>query len=161
MRLALTKQTPEILLADLSDQTVRYLVARSDENRIRLISSGKFDIDPDGESMGIAQRIREQLQQQSISCSRACLLLSRPEIDTVTDSLPPASDSELPVLVANLVAQNSEDADSKVIDFLVTSHANENGVDVLAMTCDQSAISEHVQEFNRNGFDLQHITYSG
>ena len=161
MRLALTKQTPEILLADLSDQTVRYLVARSDENRIRLISSGKFDIDPDGESMGIAQRIREQLQQQSISCSRACLLLSRPEIDTFTDSLPPVSDSELPVLVANLVAQNSEDADSKVIDFLVTSHANENGVDVLAMTCDQSAISEHVQEFNRNGFDLQHITYSG
>ena len=66
MRLALTKQTPEILLADLSDQTVRYLVARSDENRIRLISSGKFDIDPDGESMGIAQRIREQLQQQSM-----------------------------------------------------------------------------------------------
>ena len=88
------------------------------------------------------------------------MLLSRPEIDTFTDSLPPASDSELPVLVANLVA-NSEDADSKVIDFLVTSHANENGVDVLAMTRDQSAISEHVQEFNRNGFDLQHITYSG
>ena len=161
MKLSFSKQTPELLIADLTDQTVRYLVVRFNKSRVQLISRGKFDVDSLDEGVGLAEQIRTNLDEQSISCNRACLLLSRPSIDTVSDSLPPASEAELPILVANLVAQHNEDAEQKVIDFLVTSHSEDEGVDVLAMTCDRSLIESHQSEFSRSGFALQNITYSG
>lgn len=161
MRLSLSKQTPELLIADLTDQAVRYLVVRFSKDRIQLISRGQFDVHSQDDGVGLAQQIRMLLDEQSISCNQACLLLSRPSIDTVTDSLPPASTDELPILVANLVAQHDEDADQKVIDFLVTSQSDDKGIDVLAMTCDRSMIESHQKEFSRNGFSLRNITYSG
>ncbi|MGB1926807.1 MAG: hypothetical protein ACPHL6_09760, partial [Rubripirellula sp.] len=91
MRLSLSKQTPELLIADLTDQAVRYLVVRFKQDRVQLISRGQFDVHSQDDGVGLAQQIRMLLDEQSISCNQACLLLSRPSIDTVTDSLPPAS----------------------------------------------------------------------
>ena len=67
----------------------------------------------------------------------------------------------MPALVASLVAQDTDDAENKTTDFLVTSQPGSSGVDVLAMTCATEVIAGHIKEFKASGFAIQTITYAG
>ena len=87
--------------------------------------------------MALANHFREN----SIQVQRLVLLLSRPELDLLTLTLPPADASELPALVANEVEQQLGETDEPpAIDFYVlptykltdADATSEMGVQVMA-----------------------------
>ncbi len=162
MKIPFSSKTAELVLVDLSDQSARYLVVRPSGDSMKLLAVGELAGTHDQtDELSLATRLRETLDELSVTCKSAVLLLSRPQVETVSETLPPASSEELPSLVASAVAQQSEDAEAKIIDFMVTSDASEESVEVLAMTCDRSTVEECVTDFRANGFSLAVISYAG
>ena len=80
MKLPVSKQTAECVLVDLSDQSARYLVVRGGGNGVQIIAHGLLVERADTSDLTLAQRLREDLRDKSVSCNRAALLLSRPTI---------------------------------------------------------------------------------
>jgi len=88
--------------------------------------------------------LAKHFREHSIQVQRLVVLLSRPELDLLTLTLPPADASELPALVASEVEQQLGEADEPpAIDFYVLPNSNVsrvegtqatalNGVQVLA-----------------------------
>ncbi len=113
------------------------------------------------EETTVAQQLRSRLDEESIKCTTAAMLLSRPAVEFYSGSMPPAEDHELPALVENFVAQEADDGDDRVIDFVITGSDNETTTDVLAMSCDRSVISNAAQQFRDAGFKLIAATYNG
>jgi hypothetical protein len=64
--------------------------------------------------------LAKHLQEQRLSVNRLVVLLARPELDLLTLSLPPASNDELPILVAAEVEQQQgETQDPPAVDYFV------------------------------------------
>lgn len=64
--------------------------------------------------------LAKHLQEQRLSVNRLVVLLARPELDLLTLSLPPASNEELPILVAAEVEQQQgETQDPPAVDYFV------------------------------------------
>ncbi len=69
--------------------------------------------------------LASHFQQQSIHVQKLVVLLSRPELDFLTLTLPPAEANELPALVAGEVEQQLGESDEPpVVDFYVLSTTN-------------------------------------
>jgi len=147
-----------ILLVDQGDPTPRFLVATYDQKQLKVLLKGQLVRD---QEITLAQQLRNRLEEESFNCTRAALLLSRPAVEFFSGSMPPAEEHELPVLVENFVAQETDDGDDRVIDFLVTGGDQETTTDILAMTCDQSVIESAVRQFKEAGFKLLAATYNG
>ena len=162
MRNPFSSRNAELVLVDLSDQSVRYLVVRPSSDSMKLLAVGELASSSEqADDLSLATRLREALDQVPVKCKSAILLLSRPQIESVAETLPPSTNEELPSLVASIVAQHSDEAEAKIIDFMVTSDASDESLDVLAMTCDRSAVEESVADFRGNGFAIPVITYAG
>ncbi len=146
-----------ILLVDQGDPTPRFLVATYDQKQLQIVLQGQLVRD---QEVTVATQLRNRLDQESIRCTQAALLLSRPTVEFFAGSMPPSEPHELPALVANFVAQETDDADDRVIDFLVTSD-NKMTTDVLAMTCDRDVVERASHEFKEAGFKLLAATYNG
>ncbi len=113
------------------------------------------------EELDVATQLREELCKASVDCKRAAVLLTRPTIETVSGSLPPASEDELPDLVASLVTQETDDAGERVVDFLtIPAQPSQSSIDVLAVTCHRSMIDSIQAQFKDAGFKLEAVTYS-
>ncbi len=147
-----------ILLVDQGDPAPRFLVATYDQKQLTVLLKGQLVRDG---GLTIAQQLRSRLEDQSIACSQAALLLSRPTVEFFSGSMPPAEDYELPSLVKNFVAQESDDGDQRVIDFVITGGDNETTTDVLAMTCDRAVLETATKQFKEAGFKLSAATYCG
>lgn len=147
-----------ILLVDQGDPAPRFLVATYDQKQLTVLLKGQLVRDG---GLTIAQQLRSRLEDQSIACSQAALLLSRPTVEFFSGSMPPAEDYELPSLVQNFVAQESDDGDQRVIDFVITGGDNETTTDVLAMTCDRAVLETATKQFKEAGFKLSAATYCG
>ena len=147
-----------ILLVDQGDPTPRFLVATYDQKQLQVLLKG--NLVPDSEST-VAAQLRNRLEEAGIQCTQAVLLLSRPAVEFFSGSMPPAEPHELPTLVENFVYQETDDADDRVIDFIVTGGDHETTSDVLAMTCDKTVLETAVREFKEAGFKLQAATYNG
>lgn len=159
MKFPLVPNRPNtLLLVDQGDPTLRYLVATHDQKKLKVLLKGKLLRDKE---LSVAQQLRNRLDEESIKCSQAALLLSRPTVEFFSGSMPPAEDHELPALVKNFVAQEADDGDDRVIDFIITGGDNETATDVLAMTCDRRVIDTSVKEFKEAGFKLNTATYNG
>jgi hypothetical protein len=64
--------------------------------------------------------LADHFREHSLSVQRLVVLMSRPELDQLTLSLPPADESELPALVANAVEQQlGESEERPLVDFHV------------------------------------------
>jgi len=64
--------------------------------------------------------LAKHFQEQRLSVNRLVVLLARPELDLLTLSLPPASNDELPILVAAEVEQQQgETQDPPAVDYFV------------------------------------------
>jgi hypothetical protein len=147
-----------ILLIDQGDPTPRFLVAGYDQKQLVVLMKGQLVRD---EESTIAQQLRNRLDEESIGCTKAALLLSRPTVEFFSGSMPPAEEHELPALVENFVVQEADDSENRVIDFVVTGGDNETTTDVLAMTCDRSIITNATRQFRDAGFKLIAATYNG
>ncbi len=159
MKLTLSKRTDTLLLVEPSNAGPRYVVTSSDGTELRILAEGQLDaVDEVG---SLPQRLRERLQESSIHCNRAALLLSRPTIETCSGSVPPADDSELPEMVKGLVAHEIDDADERIIDFLITGRGDDQSIDILAMTYDRRDFDTATREFKDAGFTLESVTYNG
>ena len=156
-----SKRTGPLLLVDLSEQSPRYLVVTRGQDRLNVLASGRMERD---EESDVATQLRKELSEASVVCKRAAVLLTRPTIETVSGSLPPASEDELPDLVASLVTQETDDAGETVVDFLTIpaqpSGSPESSIDVLAVTCHRSMIDSTQAQFKDAGFKLEAVTYS-
>jgi len=152
------KRSSAILLVDQGEPTPRYLVATYDQKQLKVLLKGKLVRDPD---ISVAQQLRHRLDEESIRCTQAAVLLSRPAVEFFSGSMPPAEDHEMPALVENFVAQEADDGDDRVIDFIITGGDNEITTDVLAMSCDRRVIDTSVKEFKEAGFKLRTATYNG
>lgn len=147
-----------ILLVDQGDPTPRFLVAAYDQKLLKLLLKGQLVRDA---GLTIGQQLRNRLDQESIACTQAAILLSRPTVEFFSGSMPPAEDFELPSLVRNFVLQEADDVDDQVIDFVVTGGDHQTTIDVLAMTCDRVVLETSAKQFKEAGFKLLAATYSG
>lgn len=160
MKSTRSKRSGPLLLVDLSEPSPRYLVVTRGQDRLTALAGGQIERD---EETDVATQLREELSKASVACKRAAVLLTRPTIETVSGSLPPASEDELPDLVASLVTQETDDAGERVVDFLTIPAApaepSESSIDVLAVTCDRGMIEQTEARFKDAGFRLEAITY--
>ena len=79
--------------------------------------------------------LANHFREHSIKVQRLVVLLSRPELDLLTLSLPPAEASELPALVASEVEQQlGETGEPPAVDFYVLPNANANHADAPSQT---------------------------
>ncbi len=119
---------------------IHYLIVTPKSKKILSTSYGSV---PHADVANPFVALAEHLRQNSIQVQRLVVLLSRPELELFTLTLPPADASELPALVASEIEQQIGEADeSPVIDFHVvpstanptdaTAAAASNGVQVLA-----------------------------
>ncbi len=153
-----SSQSNAILLVDQGDPTPRFLVAAYDQKLLKVLLKGQLVRDA---ALTIGQQLRNRLDQESIVCSQAALLLSRPTVEFFSGSMPPAEDYELPSLVKNFVMQEADDVDDQVIDFVITGGDNQTTIDILAMTCDRGVLETSAKQFKEAGFKLLAATYSG
>lgn len=153
------KQTDAIALVDLSDSPPRFLIVKTGENRLSILAKGSLN--EESEELTVAQKLRQTLAEETLTCTRAAVLLSRPDLETVSGNLPPAADEELPALVASMVLQELDDTD-RVVDFLtIGGESTEAATDVLAITCERDKIDSAQEEFKKAGFKLESMTYCG
>lgn len=152
------KRSDAILLIDQGDPTPRFLVASYDQKQLIVLMKGQLV--PDEETT-IAQQLRNRLDEQSINCTRAAVLLSRPTVEFFSGSMPPAEEHEMPALVANFVVQETDESDDRVIDFIVTGGDNETTTDFLALSCDRKVLTKAARQFRDAGFKLVAATYDG
>ena len=113
MRNPFSSRSAELVLVDLSDQSVRYLVVRPSSDSMKLLAVGELASSSEqADDLSLATRLREALDQVPVKCKSAILLLSRPQIESVAETLPPSTNEELPSLVASIVAQHSDEAEA-------------------------------------------------
>lgn len=113
--------------------------------------------------------LANHFQEQRISATRLVVLLSRPELDLLTLSLPPASVDELPTLVASEVEQQQgESSEPPSVDFYVIQDAGievqpQDGSDVVtgkqvfAFAINQRYLDSLQSQCNESGFKLAAI----
>jgi len=106
------------------------------------------------------------LQEHRVNATRLVVLLSRPELDLLTLSLPPATDEELPTLVAAEVEQQQgESPEPPLVDFyqIIDSGSTSEGVDgssnvsgkqVFAFALNQRYLDSLHQQCGESGFKL-------
>jgi hypothetical protein len=153
-----SKRSNAILLVDQADPTPRFLVAAYDQKQLKVLLKGQVVRD---EEVSLAQQLRHRLNEESINCSQAVVLLGRPAVEFFSGSMPPAEPHEMPDLVANFVAQESDDVDDRVIDYVITGGDHQTTTDVLAMTCERKLIETAQRQFREAGFKLSAVTYNG
>jgi hypothetical protein len=117
------------------------------------LSQGSKEANGAGESSGTNEEPRKKgplvllanhLIEQRVSVNRLVILLSRPELDLLTLSLPPSSDEELPTLVASEVEQQQgESPEPPAVDFFVLRDLDSEPMDVEAA----GALSKQVFAF--------------
>lgn len=134
------------------------MVATYDQRQLKVLLKGKLVRD---QEVTVAQQLRNRLDEESTSCTRAALLLSRPAVEFFAGSMPPAEEHEMPALVENFVAQEIDDSEDRVIDYVITGGDRETTTDVLAMTCERRIVETAAKEFKEAGFKLQAATYNG
>jgi hypothetical protein len=113
--------------------------------------------------------LANHFQEQRISAARLVVLLSRPELDLLTLSLPPASVDELPTLVASEVEQQQgESNEPPSVDFHVIQDAGIEvqspeasdaltGKQVFAFAINQRYLDSLQTQCNESGFKLAAI----
>ena len=147
------------LILQPSTPTSRYLVVRGGADKPQLVLAGAFE-HTDTES--IVDRTREELARHSVSVNRAVLLMPRGELEVNSVRLPPATEEEMPELVANMAAQQAEDATSvNVSDFIVCQEIEDGSHDVLTFTMPQEKLDQWKQRFKKSGMKLSSVTFGG
>jgi hypothetical protein len=138
---------------------IHYLVAAANSTRLRAGAIGRLSF---AEGDDPLQVLSNYLKGQSIAVKGIVVLLSRPDVDVLPLSLPPATDSELPILVANEVEQQVGDSDAApLIDFCPLHPAEtdegETGNHVLAFSLSQPVFKRIEQQVESAGFRLQSL----
>ena len=167
----------KFVIAHWDRDTVSYLIATSTQRPLRDNEFGLLSLIPPSpaDSAGSTPEepkrlpplvvLASHLEEQGITVNRLAVLLSRPELDQLSLSLPPASQDELPRLVLSEVEQQQgEVADPPVVDYLII---NENagalppeekgggtGPQVLAFALSQRQLELLQQEASTAGFKL-------
>lgn len=147
-----------MLLVEQGAATPRFLVVSTDAKQLKVLLKGQLVRD---ESVTLAQQLRGRLDEESIRCSQAALLLSRPDVEFFAGSMPPADEHELPALVESFVAQETDDHEDRTIDFLITGGDHQTTTDFLAITCDRQLLNDSIRQFKEAGFRLRAVTYRG
>jgi len=147
-----------LLLVQPDDPAARFLVVALDQRQVTVLLKGQLVRD---NNMTLAAQLRGRLDEESIRCGQAVLVLSRPEIEFFAGSMPPAEEHELPALVESFVAQEIDDSDDRIVDFLVTGGDGETTTDVLALTCHHELVTRNMRDFKEAGLRLRAVTYRG
>lgn len=147
----------------------RYVVVRESANRPVLITAGSFEHDA---PESLVEHCREELGKKKITVTRAVLLLPRGDVEVNSLELPPATEDELPELVANVLAQQIDDGGEPIVhDFVGSSNATQSQTDtatepsdthdVLTFTVAESSLNVWKQRFKEQNLKLQSITFGG
>lgn len=109
------------------------------------------------------------LQEHRIHASRVVVLLSRPELDLLTLSLPPAAEDEMPTLVASEVEQQQGESPEpalvdfyQIMDVAAQSQRDDDstpagGKQVFAFALSQRYLDQLQQQCSESGFKLAAI----
>ena len=102
--------------------------------------------------------LADHFKQSNIVVSQLVILLSRPELEQATLSLPPSSDDELPIMVSGAMEQQLGDSDSvPAVDFFrITSQrqAEESPIEVQAFALSQKNLEGLKNDAEQAGFRL-------
>lgn len=117
-------------------ENLHFLVVTPKSKKLSLSDVGSVPhADVGNPFVALANHFREH----SIQVQRLVVLLSRPELDLLSLTLPPSEASELPALVASEVEQQLGEADEPpAIDFYVVPHANTNLAEATQSTSPES-----------------------
>ena len=105
-------------------ENIHFLVVNPKSKKLTSADAGSVPhVDVANPFLALASYFREH----SMQVQRLVVLLSRPELDLLTLTLPPADTSELPVLVASEVEQQLGEADEPpAVDFYVLSDKSDS-----------------------------------
>ncbi len=117
--------TSRVAVVHWDQQTIDFLIVNPKSSTIREADYGRISwID----SANPLQALAEHLRREANMPQRLVVLLSRPELEQLNLTLPPAETSELPVLVAAEVEQQlGETEEPPVVDFYPIAGASPNG----------------------------------
>ena len=147
------------LILQPSTPTSRYLVVRAGAGKPQLVLAGAFE---HNDTESIVDRASEELASRSVSVNRAVLLMPRGEVEVNSVRLPPATEDELPELVANMAAQQVDDtSETNVNDFIVCQEVEDGSHDVLTFTMSQEKLDLWKQRFKKIGVKLSSVTFGG
>lgn len=150
---------PTCVFVQLAQPTSRYIVVRESAERPTLLAAGAFECE---EPSRMVENLRSDLSQKGISPSRAVLLLSRSDLEMATLRVPPATDEELPGLVANLAQQQLADvAGDYATDFVVCPAASDDSSAVLSFTAPAQKVQDWQQQFRACNMKLIAATFGG
>ena len=151
-------RTPTCLFVQATRPTCRYVIVREATTQPICVAAGAFD---HGDPETLAERVRDELSSKGLSAARAVLLLPRGDVEVNSLRLPPASDDELPEMVANMLAQQSDD-EPTVHDFIVSDESAEDGsLDVLTFSVARHVLDTWLARFRDQNIRLQAVTFGG
>lgn len=115
---------PQILVLDWDQREIRYVLGQTSGRKVRVQALGVLvlraaDQAPAQNDEAWAEEIKGLLTQWQASRANVLVALPRSAVELLYLTVPPATDEELPELVANLAAQQSPTiSEQTVLDFL-------------------------------------------
>lgn len=153
------RSSSNCLFVQATSPVCRYVVLSKDSDNPAYIASGAFE---HAEGEDFVAEIRKRLAGDRISVSQAVLLLPRGDVEVNSFRLPPSTEEEIPNLVANMVAQQVDDAGGQfATDFVIGHHDVDGSMDVLSFTVDGPVMDSWEARFRAEGLKLVAVTFGG
>lgn len=145
--------TGRIVLAHWDRESVYYLVATSKNKQLIARDFGQLKIPTGTSALSV---LSQHLKTRNLSAQQLVILLSRPELEQATLSLPPTTTEELPALVSGAIEQQlGETEAAQAIDFIQLNQPSdpENGtIEVQTFSLQNATLEALKQEAESAGF---------
>lgn len=116
---SLTALRKPLLAVQWDRSTVDYLLVDRRANHVHVRAAGTEAWAGEDETKSPGSVIKQILDQQGCRRPEALVGLNRSQVDVIPLQLPPAAESELPVLVMNQVVRDAgELADGAIVDYV-------------------------------------------
>lgn len=130
-------------------QSLEYVLARYDGQRLTIVAAESRVLDTE---VGPGARLAEGLAQYGVRRATVLVALPRSRVEVLPISLPPATDAELPSLVAMQVLQQvPELADNEALDFIPLNRDDAVGREVLALGPQSGVVDNVIEELQAAG----------
>ncbi len=138
---------PHVLAVDWDQEQARYVLGVVSGRQVRVRALGSRDFKPDEAKTSVGDEafgtwIKEILKKHSAGRCRVLVGLPRTSVELLNLTLPPASDAELPEMVANQATQESATIkEDTILDFIASDGAADQPRQVTVAALQQSDLT--------------------
>jgi len=130
------------LVINWNARTLRYVHVDADrQGRLRVVDAGQEELSSEGgTSAAVLTGVQRLVTRLKAEKSRLLILINRGSVDSITFTVPPAAESELPALVQNMAIRDIPGATEQTpIDFIAYSPdpAGTRSVSAMALVADE------------------------